>query len=136
MRAVVAAAQAADLAQILAVASPLQQLTRALTSDTGEQERLLAQVGELQLAAAVATPDRGAVRRIADGVLAHNIRVSGVTCRRSRPMALSVSTAASRTVTPDCALTSACAARPVKVTFMLARLRVRIAARFSPEGAA
>jgi hypothetical protein len=60
---------ATQAAQILAVASLIQQLTPALTSEAGEQQQLLNQLGELQAAAAAPTPDRGMVRRIADGVL-------------------------------------------------------------------
>ncbi|WP_454395202.1 hypothetical protein [Streptomyces sp. JNUCC 63] len=58
-----------DPAQLLAAINLIQQLTPALTPDTEEQQALRAQVDELQAATAAPTPDRGVLRRIADGVL-------------------------------------------------------------------
>jgi hypothetical protein len=58
-----------DPAQMLAAVALVQQLSPALTPETGEQQELLAQVRELQAAAAAHVPDRGFMRRIADGVL-------------------------------------------------------------------
>ncbi|MEU6348357.1 hypothetical protein ABZ896_03420 [Streptomyces sp. NPDC047072] len=58
-----------DPAQILAAATLIQQLAPALTSDPDEQQGLLTQVSDLQTAATTPEPDRGVVRRIANGVM-------------------------------------------------------------------
>jgi hypothetical protein len=58
-----------DSAQILAAVSLIRQLAPALTSDAVEQQALLAQTSELQVAAEAPAPDRVEVRRITDGVV-------------------------------------------------------------------
>ncbi|MFQ6147058.1 hypothetical protein ACLMNJ_29015 [Streptomyces seoulensis] len=60
---------AIDPTQLLEAIKLIQQLTPALTPDTEEQQELRAQVDELQAATAAPIPDRGALRRIADGVM-------------------------------------------------------------------